>query len=203
MMSSEEMFNSIYKRFMPLVRVIARKYRISPADVDDVIQEVFISFYRAYPLDLPEKEICRLLAEITNNRCIDYLRKLKTHPEQSYDPVILQEELQSKDYYHNDGLAVLIEKQKHAEIAATMKSMKKEWVEVFCLKVIEDRSFAEVSEILGISNAACRKRLQRGREHLRAYMERLREEEAEWELQRRNKTSKDTSAGLEKKPSDA
>lgn len=185
MMSSEEMFNSIYARFMPLIRVIARNYRIPSADIDDIVQEVFISFYKNYPLDLPEEENSKLLAEIANNRCIDYFRKMKTHPEFSCDPVVLQEELRSKDYYHNDGLAVLIEKQEHAEIAAAMKSMKKEWAEVFRLKVIEGRSFAEVSEILGVSNTACRKRLQRGREYLREYIMQLRKEEANWESRRR------------------
>ncbi len=191
-MLQEERFNAVFMRYMPLIRVIARGYRISSVDIDDIVQDVFVAFYRKYPLDLPEDDNRKLLAEIAKNRCIDYLRRMKTHPEMSWDPVVLQEGMRPDDYYHKDGLAVVIEKQEHAEIAAAMKNMKEEWAEVLCLKIIEGRSFADISEILGISNAACRKRLQRGREYLREYIRQLREEERNWESKRRTGNKADS-----------
>ena len=175
MESQEELFRSIYMRYLPLVRIIARKYLIPEDDMDDVAQDVFAAFYRTYELDKPDDENRRLLTRISNNCCLNYKRKQRTHPEISCDPGMILDELHSDSFLSNDSLTILLKKQEYERVARALGSLKREWADVFRLHVIEGRPMAQVAEILGVTESTCRMRLSRGREHLRAMFQKQRE----------------------------
>ena len=56
-----------------------------------------------------------------------------------------------------------------------LMTMKRDWAVVFFLYIIEGRPMDEVSRILGVSGAACRMRLMRGRKYLREKLEKTEE----------------------------
>ena len=42
-----EAFDILYETFSPLVRACGRRFRLSPADVDDVVQQVWLAFWQS------------------------------------------------------------------------------------------------------------------------------------------------------------
>lgn len=177
MESQNEAFRSIYLRYLPLVRTIVKRFLIPQNDIDDVVQDVFAAFYKTYQLDKPDEENRKLLARISNNCCLNYKRRQRLHPEFSCDPLVIQEEMMRDSLIVHDSLSILLKKQEYERIAAVLSTMKPEWAEVFRLCVIEGRAVAETAQILGLTEAACKMRLYRGRKYLQAASRNLREAE--------------------------
>lgn len=171
-MNTEDKFHSIYKRYFPLMRVLARKGGIPYDEIDDIVQDTFISFYSHYPSTWPDYRVKAMLVRIVKNRCVDYLRKKENRYEICFDPARMQEEIfGSKEARERDSLTILLGRMEYEEVMNAILSMRREWIEIIELSAIEGRPIDEVSEILNLSEAACRQRLCRARKHLREYMQ--------------------------------
>lgn len=171
MNSGDEAFRSMYKHYLPILKIIAGK-KVPKDDIEDVVQDVFLSYFVHYSPDKPESEIGPLLMKMTYNKCADYNRKKSRHPVTYYDPTLLWEDaFVTEDLCDRDSLSILMEKQEYKHALEILDLMKKDWSQIFLLYVIEERPMSEVSSILGISEGACRTRLTRGKQFLREYLE--------------------------------
>ncbi len=168
MNAKDEQFRSIYKTYMPMLRVIARDKGIPNDEIDDLVQDTFASYYSHYPLDWLDYQIKATLVKTMKNRCIDYFRRQDTRPVTYWDPAMFQDNLLSENMrLGRDNLSIFLERQECKEVFEALKTMKEDWLQVLWLYSIEERPMDEVSEILGISVDACRARLSRGRKYLR------------------------------------
>ncbi len=168
MESQEDRFRSIYSYYMPLLRWIAGHKGIPYDEIDDLVQETFTEFYDHYPLTWPEYKIRSTLAKTMRNLCIDYRRRCHTRLMVYMDPMKMQEQGMSRDKaLCRDALSIVVEREEYKDVSDALHSMKEEWAIVFILYIIQGRSMKEVAEILGISDAACRTRLMRGRKYLK------------------------------------
>lgn len=168
MESQEERFRSIYNYYMPLLRWIANQKGIPQDEIEDMVQETFTEFYEHYPLTWPEYKIRAALAKTMRNLCTDYRRRCHTRRMVYMDPMQIQEQRMSLDTaIGRDALSIVIERQEYRDVLDALYTMKEDWAIVFILFVIQGRSMKEIAGILGISDAACRTRLVRGRKYLR------------------------------------
>ena len=162
--SKENLFPDIYRTYMPLIRMIAKDKNIPQDEIDDLVQDTFASYYTHYPLDWPKYKVKGALVRIIKNRCVDYYRKQGSHPVTYCDPAVIQETIQSiEDKVGRDSLSICLENQECEKIMSIVLKMKESWVSVFLLHEVEGRPIREVSEMLGISQAACRARLFRAK----------------------------------------
>lgn len=164
-------FRSIYNRYRPLLWVIASRKNIPENDIDDVVQETFFRYTRAYPDPKPENETKRLLATILRNLCVDYYRSRNAHPMKYMEEENLQQKRNLDVQMENDVLQLLLVKQGYEELLQALRSMREDWLCVFRLYIMQEKPMEEVSRILGISSNACRMRLMRGRKYLKKRME--------------------------------
>lgn len=172
--SVNERFRSIYNNYMPLLRVIAKRRGIPYDEIDDIVQETFVSFYSHYMETLPEmtdEAVKRTLSTIIRNRSIDYLRRKSTHPVDYFDPAMIQAQRLGMDCDRDETLHILLETHEYQDVIEALTKMKRDWAEIFMLLAIEERPVQEVSKQLGISKEACRTRLARARKHLRKELE--------------------------------
>lgn len=188
--SQNEAFRSMYKRYLPVLKIIASK-KLPADEVEDAVQDVFLSYFVHYSSEKPEHEIGPLLVKMIYNRCADYNRKRLRHPITYYDPAWLwEDDCPIDDQYDRDGLSVLLEKQEYKHVLDILDVMKEDWSQIFLLYVIEERPMSEVSRILGISEGACRTRLSRGRQFLKNYLETHKNLELEAELPKPKKAKR-------------
>lgn len=171
-MTGEERFRSIYNKYTPLLRVIARKKGIPESEIEDFVQETFAAYYSHYSLDWEDRQVRAALVKILKNLCVDYYRKLDSRPLLYCDPMTMEVgTISSGVCFTRDNLSIILERQECNDVAEILRNMKEDWAQVIYLYIIEERPMEEVSQILGISRDACRARLSRGRKYLRGCLE--------------------------------
>lgn len=168
MKSSDLLFRPIYEHYLPILKQRARHYGVAVDDVDDIVQETFLAYYKHYPLDWEDHQVRGALCKILKNLSIDYYRKKSKHPTVLYDPQKVDENAAILDQLIcHDSLQTLLEYEEYREVWEALKGMRKDWAQVFFLYIIQDRPMEEVSHLLGTTGAACRTRLSRGRKYLK------------------------------------
>lgn len=167
MESKDERFRTIYEKNYPLLYCVARKMGVPSKDIEDMIQEAFLSFYRHYPATLPDLEIRAILAKIVRNCSIDYKRRTSVRPLSYWDPMESFLSWKCHKGVMEDVLGRIIHREEYEEVMAAIGNMKKDWADVLVLLIIQERPVKEVCEMLNIKEDACRMRLMRARKYLR------------------------------------
>lgn len=168
MNKQNELFREIHTQNYPLLRMLAKRKGIPQDDVEDMIQEVFLSYYEHYPLTWERTQIRVMLATILRNRCADYWRISEKREILCIDSEESEKEMPGITLItEDDNLTVLVKREEIREILRALETMKPEWAEVIRLHILEDRTTTEVGEMLGISDNLVRTRLTRGRKYLR------------------------------------
>lgn len=171
MTSSNQLFEAIYEKYHPLLCYQARSYGVEPADIDDLVHDTFLAYYSHYPLTWEGCQIRAMLGKILKNQTLDYFRQRNRRPQVLYDPQEIGAlEGEFDQFVSQDSLSLLVENEKYQRVWDGLKTMKREWADVFELHIIQGKSIQEVSEMLGTTDAACRMRLTRGRKYLKKHL---------------------------------
>lgn len=145
-------------------------------DVEDIVMAAFYSFYRSDKFgELSEKENKLIMAEIVRNKCTDYYRKNGRAELVGIDDCESDLDRISSNYGNKLDDKVISD-ENYAHIRDTIEGLKEIWREPVKMYFLEERSIAEISEALGISEDTCRSRISRARKHLKEQLKDL------WEL---------------------
>ncbi|MDE5717703.1 MAG: RNA polymerase sigma factor [Lachnospiraceae bacterium] len=125
----------------------------NPHDVQDALQEALLRYLEKSPAFLSQDHEKAWLLRVTANCCRDCLRFRRRHSHTDLEP--LRECLPARETRHLQELYALPAK----------------WKTVLILHYFEGYSVKEIGEILGLSESAVKKRLQRAREALRLELE--------------------------------
>jgi RNA polymerase sigma-70 factor (ECF subfamily) len=141
-----------------LLLKICRIYAYTDADRQDLFQEIVIRLWKAYPNFKGHSKLSTWLYRVAINTAISGLRKKKDFI-QHYEPAAMPEpaNAQSEDYDEEERLQQLygaIEQLNAVEKAIVMLYM-------------EDRSYEEMEEIIGLSQGNLRVKMNRIKEKLR------------------------------------
>ena len=137
-------------------------------DVEDIVMEVFWSFYRAdYGGKLEsEKAIKVMLARIVENKCIDYFRKEKRSIKPNEDEDVSELEYVA-DLSTYDPLQSVISRESCGQIFEVLDGLRESWKDVTVMYFIQGFTTEEICERLEITNDMCRSRISRARKYLR------------------------------------
>jgi len=86
MVSSDQLFCSIYKRYFAYLLKRAKDFGIAAGDSEDLVLETFAAYYKTYPLTWEDYQIFSALIQILRNCSIDYHRKCSRHPQDLFNP---------------------------------------------------------------------------------------------------------------------
>lgn len=125
----------------------------NPHDVQDALQETLLRYLEKAPAFVSSDHEKAWLLRVVSNCCKDYLRFRRRHS--CLDLESIRECLPAQENTHLQELYALPAK----------------WKTVLILHYFEGYSVKEIGEILGLSESAVKKRLQRAREALRVEME--------------------------------
>lgn len=165
---------SMYDAYQAVLRTIARKRGIPVDDIEDLLQETYISYYRKYPLTWNESQKKAMLVKILKRKCIDFYRrnshyiKVSMDDDESFD----ETELFARRLV-NDSLDSVIKNETYREVRDCILNMKKDWRDVSFLYFVEGYTTKEICDALNISGTVCRSRISRARKHLRTVLEPL------------------------------
>lgn len=125
----------------------------NPHDVQDTLQEVLLRYLEKSPAFVSREHEKAWLLRVTANCCKDCLRARRRHSHADLES--LRECLPARESGHLQELYALPAK----------------WKTVLILHYFEGYSVKEIGKILGLSESAVKKRLQRARDALRLELE--------------------------------
>ncbi len=152
-------FERLYNNYRKLMKYVAIEKLKDEYLAEDAVHEAFIKLTR-YINGVDESDSHKtkaFLVIIVKSVCIDMLRK------QNQDKSFGLEEIDNMGYMNDDSFKNL----EVDEVYSVILSLSDKYREIIELKVYHNLSDKEIADVLGISNSAVRKRLQRAREILR------------------------------------
>jgi RNA polymerase sigma-70 factor (ECF subfamily) len=142
-------FARLYVDYVRLVHAILIG-RVPRRDVDDLVQEVFITAYQRIRELRDPSAFGGWIATIARNRATDYLR-------QSREQVELPDEMPGGDPIEAETIAVL----------DIVRKLPEAYRETLLMRLVEGMSGAEIAERSGLTPASVRVNLHRGMKLLR------------------------------------
>jgi RNA polymerase sigma-70 factor (ECF subfamily) len=153
---AERQFEKHIRENELLIYKVCRIYAYTTADREDLFQEIVIQLWHAYPKFRGESKFTTWLYRVALNVAITGLRKKKDFIE-SWEPGQLPERMSEENAGREEELLQLhkaIEQLNQVEKAIVMLYM-------------EDRTYEEMEEILGMSQGNLRVKMNRIKEKLR------------------------------------
>ncbi len=142
-------FGELYKMFAPVIHGILLA-RLPRDEVDDIVQEVFISAYNNLHTLRDKNVFGAWLAMIARNRAAEFYRREKPTEE-------LSENLTHKDQPNTEA----------REILAAIRSLPEAYKETMMLRLVEGMTGQEIAERTGLKPESVRVNLHRGMRMLR------------------------------------
>ena len=142
-------FGELYSKYAPVVHGILLA-RIPPADVDDLVHDVFLHAMRKLKGLRDENAFAGWLAAIARNRATDYHRR-------SAELVELQEDCAQENPPRAEALAIL----------AVIRILPEAYREPLILRLVEGLTGPEIAARTGLTPGSVRVNLHRGMQQLR------------------------------------
>jgi RNA polymerase sigma-70 factor, ECF subfamily len=150
-------FGRLYDRYARMVHGILLA-RVPPREVDDLVQEVFLSALRQLHA---LREISRFgawLATITRNRANDYFRR--AIPDEKVSEPVDENQAESRTTNH-------AAEQEAAAILAVVRALPEPYREPLILRLVEGMTGPEIAARTGLTHGSVRVNLCRGMQLLR------------------------------------
>jgi len=149
MRGDRDAFGRLYERFGPMVHGVLLA-RVPFGDVDDLVQDVFLSaFQRLSTLRAPGA-FGPWLAAIARNRAVDYHRRPPVEP--------IAEDFPAADERPQDEARAVL---------AVIRSLPAAYRETLVLRLVEGMTGQEIADRTGLTPASVRVNLHRGMKRLR------------------------------------
>jgi RNA polymerase sigma-70 factor, ECF subfamily len=145
---------------------VARRVR-AEADVDDIIQEVFLRMQRGLPGLRDDQRFGPWVYQIARNAIVDHRRVAARHPVR--DAAQVEDEVAPMDDEAKDEHGV--EQLLAAYVAPFVAMLPSPYREALTLTELEGLSQKDAASMLGISVSGMKSRVQRGRQMLRKLFE--------------------------------
>lgn len=144
-----EAFNELYTMFAPMVHGIILA-RVPRGEVDDLVQEVFISAYKNLKTLREKNAVGGWLAMIARNKADEFYRTAKRTEE-------LPEDLKHSEKPENEA----------REILDVIRSLPETYREPLILRLVEGMTGSEIADRTGLTPESVRVNLHRGMKLLR------------------------------------
>ena len=144
-----EAFGELYKMFAPMVHGIILA-RVRRDEVDDIVQEVFLSAYKNLKTLRDKSAVGAWLAMIARNRAAEFYRSARPTEE-------LSENLREKENCRTEA----------REILKAIRSLPDTYRETLVLRLVEGMTGPEIAERTGLTPESVRVNLHRGMKLLR------------------------------------
>jgi RNA polymerase sigma factor (sigma-70 family) len=158
----EERFHQLLSTIGPALIRLAASYTNSRSDRDDLFQDIALAIWQALPRFRGESSERTFIFRIAHNRAITYIAQRRPATASG-------EDIEVPDPRPNPEKGFATEQQE-ARLFEAIHNLPIDYRQVITL-TLEDMSYTEIAEILGISESNVGVRLNRARQMLRQLLE--------------------------------
>jgi RNA polymerase sigma-70 factor (ECF subfamily) len=148
------------KDYKLLIYKVCRIYANNHDDIQDLYQDIIIQLWKSYPKFRGEAKFSTWLYRIAINTALTNFRKQKRKIQTS------DVELQSIQLPYEEDVG--LKEEQHQQMYAAIQQLNDVEKSIVML-YLEDKSYDEMEEILGISNATLRVKMNRIKDKLRTF----------------------------------
>jgi RNA polymerase sigma factor (sigma-70 family) len=160
----------IVQRYRPQIfNLIVRMVR-TREEAEDLVQETFIKAFHSLPSFNAEYAFSTWLYKIAVNNCIDYFRKKRLKTTSIDTPIAAKDGDLTREFPDEQAKGPdsgLIEEEHKNYIQAAIDSLPVKYREAIVLRHVNDKSYEEISEELGVPIGTVKVRIFRAREMLK------------------------------------
>jgi len=159
-------FAAIVERYEnPLRRYIYHLGCADEQDVNDVLQELFIKCYLNLNDYDPDLKFSSWIYRIAHNETISFLRKKRIQPA----PVVTEEEMKIIENIadENDLLENISQAFDVDAVKKALMQVNEKYCQALLLRLFEDKSYPEISDILQIPEGTVATYINRGKKELK------------------------------------
>ena len=168
-------FQLLVERYQDRIFGLARHYRKSAVEIEDIVQDTFLKVFRKLDTFQHQSTFSTWLHRIAVNTALDFLKRSGRNPVQAVeDPEAVPA---TYDGRGGTDVAAPDARLEREEIAAITHRVLDELPEIFrtvlVLREFEDTPYQEMADVLGISIGTVESRLFRARARFRDALARL------------------------------
>ena len=155
-------FDELYYRYdRRLLNFVARMTGWQRADVEDMVQEIFVRVARSASKYQPSAKFSTWLHRVATNSCLNNIKKRKSHP---YLRVITGGmESQQSAGTSCDPLRQMIEHEGDGALQSALSKLSLEQKTVFLLRQVQGLSYSEISQIVNLPLGTVKTNIYRAR----------------------------------------
>lgn len=162
-------FGLLVERYEGKLKRYARKFLMGADDADDLVQDVFLHTYENIQGVDTERKFSSWIYRIAHNTFVNALRKRENYRKGflNFDTILpaLRANETADDETMRAEEKVLVER--------TLDGIDQKYREVLVLYYVEELSYEEIADVLGIPIATVGVRLKRGRERARETIKKI------------------------------
>ncbi len=153
-----------FESYRPLMFSIAYRMLGSASDAEDIVQEAFLRYQAALPRRI--ESLKAYLSAIVTRLCLNYLDSARVQRESYIGPWLPEPVLTTSE----ESLAPNLQAELHETISMAFLALLEQLTPleraVFLLREVFDYEYAEIAEMTGKEEAACRQLFSRARKHI-------------------------------------
>jgi len=162
-------FEELVRKYETKVFAVASRMLSSGEDAKDATQEAFLKAYRSIRNFRGESKFSTWLYRITNNVCLDYLRRRNRYDisidydqgldDSGFTPVEIPSDINIEDEVEGDEFKSLVHR--------AINKLPEQHRVMIVMRDIQDLSYMEISELSGLPEGTVKSRINRARKNLR------------------------------------
>ncbi len=162
-------FNVLYEEHKGMVYNLCLKYLQNIEDAEDVTQEVFVTIHNSIHQFKGDSKISTWIYRIAVTRSLEFIRAKKRKKRFAFfQTVFANEKGEVKTealHFHHPGVQ-LENKERAAILFSAIDKLPENQKTAFILAKLEDLSYAEIAEVMKVSNASVESLLFRAKQNL-------------------------------------
>lgn len=165
----QEAFAQLVQQYEKPIYNLCLRMVGNPDDAQDLAQEAFLKAWRGLQFYKFEAAFSTWLYRLTSNVCIDFLRQQKRRPTTSL--TVGDEEDENAELEIQDHRPLpeeqMVQQEKQKAVTDAMNQLDDEFRMLLTLRVMEERSYEQIAEIMDLKVGTVKSRISRAREKLR------------------------------------
>lgn len=158
-----EAFAVLVRRYTPLMRAYTQRMLNASADVDDIVQEAFVTAWQRLPELEDPGAVKSWLMRILSRKAVDRIRSRRVHAD--------VDEVEQAAPVHASPPRVAEARAEVEALGAALRELPDEQRECWVLREINGSSYDEIAEQLGVPVSTVRGLLARARKYIIVRME--------------------------------
>lgn len=153
-------YEALMRRYGGRIRALAMRFTRSPADAEDLAQEVMLKVFFELPRYRGEAAFSTWLWRLTANQCIDQQRRLDARPQPAQDA----EEASATLADPHDPIAAT---EARIDVERLLEQLPAEDRMIVLMRLLLGLEFGQIAEIMGLGLSAAKMRYARAIERLK------------------------------------